>query len=319
VNPELDSCVILGATMIDCTRLRTPVSLFCAALLAPACIIASDDDGPSAESTGGPSTTGPSSTTVTTSPTTTPQTTGTSTDDGDDADTTTGEFPEHCSDNLVEDGGFEGGTPNEAWDEHSDVWGTPICDSTCTEDPGAAAYAGEYFVWFGGLDDRQTDEAWVSQEVEILPETAHLRFRLAISGNDDFMGDNVMVVEIDDETVFMVTDMDQPSYGGGYHVVDVDVSAFAAGESHTLRFAAEFPGTLLTNFFVDEVELVSCEDDAGTGTGTDSSTGDVVDDTTAGDAGTTTGGATTTGDPTTTGEDPTTTGEEPGTTGGAEN
>jgi hypothetical protein len=293
--------------MIDCTRLRMPVSLFCAALLAHGCVVVtSDDDDRIDSTTTDPGTSGPSTTTPTTA-TTTPATTGATT--GDDDDGTTGGFPEDCTENLVADGGFEGGTPNEDWDEHSDVFGTPICDSSCTDDSGAVPFAGDWFVWFGGLEDRQTDDAWVSQDVEILPDTAHLRFRLAMSGGDNLVGDNVMVVEIDDETVFMVTDLDQPDYEGGYHVVDVDLTPFADGETHTLRFHAEFPGTLLTNFFVDEVQLVSCEDEVGTtgttGTGT---TG----------TGSTTGVADETGADTTAGEE-STTGDDNGTSGQGDN
>lgn len=289
--------------MMDCTRLRTPATILCAALLAPGCIIASsdDDDLPVDSTTGEPGTGGgPGGTTATTTPSTTsPETTGTSGDD------TTGGFPDDCTDNLVEDGGFEGGTPNAAWEEHSEIFPSLICDASCTEDPGAGPFAGDYFVWFGGLDDTQTDVAWVTQDLEIAPTTAFLRFRLAISGHEPQAGDNVFAVELDDETVFMVTDIAQPEYEG-YQVVDVDVSAFADGETHTLRFVAEFPGTLLTNFFLDEVELVSCDDEGGTSTGTTGTTGDaesstgVVDDTgtdsstgTTGDAESSTGPGTT--------------------------
>ena len=289
-----------GATMMDCIRIRPHAVLVCAALLAPGCVIVSDDDTTPAESTTGtPDTNGDPATTATTQNTTAPQTT-TGPDDGE---TTDDGFPENCSDNLVEDPGFEGGTPSEAWDEASEVWGTPICDTGCTEDPGAVPFAGEWFVWFGGLEDGQTDTQWVAQEIEIAPDTAHLRFRLAISG-DDANGDNIMAVELDDETVFMVTDLDEGNYDG-YQTVDVDVSAFADGQSHRLRFIAEFPGTVLTNFFLDEVELVSCADGDTTGTGTGT------------DTGTTSGTDSTTGDPDETGADETGAETTSGTTTGA--
>ncbi|MBL4683802.1 MAG: hypothetical protein JKY37_04375, partial [Nannocystaceae bacterium] len=80
-----------------------------------------------------------------------------SADDGPDPDDTAGESDTNdteddpaCNDNVLTDGGFELGTPNAAWGEASPLFGTPICDDTCSEDPGAAPYAGDWFAWFGG-------------------------------------------------------------------------------------------------------------------------------------------------------------------------
>ena len=72
-----------------------------------------------------------------------------------------------------------------------------------------------------------------------------------------------------------VTDADMPSYAGGYHRVDVDVTPWADGGTYTLRFSGSIQGSGLTSFFLDEVSVTSCSMD---GTGTDSApAADVVE------------------------------------------
>lgn len=288
---------------MDHNRSLPLCSLLCATVLSSGCIIATNDDetGSTTTDPGTGSGTMTASTTGSPSTTTAPATSGTSGND------TTGGFPGECTGNLVADSGFEGGTPSDVWDEASDTFGTPICDSSCTEDDGAGPYAGEFFVWFGGLEEEE--HASLSQAIEIPPDMAYLRFRLAISGSEPQTGDNTLTVELDDQTVFMVTDIAQPDYDG-YQTVDVDVSQFADAGSHTLRFGADFPGTLLTNFFIDEVELVSCTEAGGSSSGSvDSSSGSV-------DSSTSSAGST--GTDTTSGSDGTTgasTGATTGSTG----
>lgn len=187
----------------------------------------------------------------------------------------TGVLPPGCAENLLEDPGFEGGVAGGAWEGASDLFDTPICDSTCTDDVGASPFSGNWWVWFGGV--AQPDEASVFQRVTIPEGNATLRFGFSINagagtGDDDFS------VVIDDTTHLQINDAQAGSYAG-WRVVELDVSSAADGEEHTLSFVASITGAGVTNFFVDDVELLLCEEEGtssststGAGMGADAST-----------------------------------------------
>jgi hypothetical protein len=196
-------------------------------------------------------------------------------DDGADDDADTDGEPEddelECGDNLVADPGFETGTPNEMWEEASALFGTPLCDASCTTDEGAEPYAGDWWIWFGGMDE--AEQASMAQTVTFDAEHALLAFQFSINAAAG-TGDDMFMVRIDEDTVFMATDAEWATYDG-YTPVEIDVSAYADGAEHTITFAAETMGGGLTNFFVDDVSLTECTDpadvpDTDTDTDTDS-------------------------------------------------
>ena len=226
---------------------------------ASGCLIQPDDDDTGGGGTDPTSPSGPGSNTNDPSvATTSPSESGPGTGDGTDS----GVLPPGCSDNLLGDPGFEGGTPNGVWLENSAVFGTPICDASCTEEEGAVPYSGDWWVWFGGIEQQET--ASVSQQIVISPDQAILQFRFWVNtgageGNDTF------TVDIDGMNVFLATDLDQATYNS-YTLVEVDVSEYADNETHTVSFGAELAGVGLTNFFLDDVLLVSCTEGEGSTT-----------------------------------------------------
>ncbi len=267
--------------------LRGLVWVLCNAAMLSGCIITGggqndeggDGSGDSSQSTTNPFTTGDTSGQADSGET-----------GNDDNGTTTDTPMGDCGSNLVVDGGFEAGTPSEVWDESSEMFGTPICDASCTEDIGAEPYAGDWFAWFGGVDGGEPETASVSQTITIDPDAAYLSFRFAINDAAG-TGNDVFTAELDGEVVFLVTDVDMADFDG-YTAVTLDVSTYADGQPHELRFAAELTGEALTNFFLDEVELVSC--DTGTGGSSSGSDGGSSSGTTAADgstSGTDTGGS----------------------------
>jgi hypothetical protein len=274
-----------------CFRLETLTIALCVAAGAGCIIEPDDDDANASGETGGPDTnSGPISTSGDNSiSSTNDDGTGTSPTTGDPTDT--GDLPDDCDMNLFEDPGFEGGTPSDVWAEASEVFGTPICNAGCSEEQGAEPYAGDWWVWFGGIE--QMDTASVSQTIAIDPERAILQFRFWVNAGAD-AGEDVFYVDIDTENVFMATNADELVYDG-YTLVEVDVSDFADGGMHTVTFGAELTGQGLTNFFLDNVLLVSCSEGAGSTT-----TGPMTDTDT--DTATTMGD-TDTGEPTSTGSD----------------
>jgi hypothetical protein len=221
------------------------------------CIIsgADDDDNASAE-TGGPSSTTP----VTMSesdPSVDPETESTSGSSGEGSES--GGIPSECGNNLLEDPGFEDGSPSEVWTESSEVFETPLCDQNCTEDDGAAPYAGDWWVWFGGVE--QMDAASVSQTVVDVPAgPALIQFRFWINTGSG-TGDDEFFVSIDDDEVFTVSDLDEGMYDA-YTLVEVEHEFEEAGD-HVVSFGARIAGDGLSNFFLDNVVLVSCAEGGG--------------------------------------------------------
>ncbi len=184
----------------------------------------------------------------------------------------TGAVAPGCGENLLEDPGFEGGTASEAWDDDSELFGTPICDATCTDDVGANPFTGDWWVWFGGV--AQPDTASVRQQVFIPEGNAVLRFGFSVNAGAGTGNDAFVVVVDDDQQQLRVTDAQAVS-NGGWRIIELDMSRFADGAEHTLSFEATISGAGVTNFFIDDVELLLC-DDAGSsgGTGTGDGTGD---------------------------------------------
>jgi hypothetical protein len=273
---------------ISAVSVRTLVGVAGLGLLSTACIITTSEDDGDVETTDDGN---PPASTGQPSDSTGPVADGTST--GPEDPTTGGPMGE-CSDNLVLDPGFEAGTPSEVWTEASDVFDTPICDASCTTEEGAVPYAGDWWAWFGGVED-QEENASLAQTITIAPDMAYLRFWFQIRSGAG-MGADVFTATLDGDTVFMVTDLDMPDYGD-YTEVEIDVSPWADGGSYELRFASSHTGNGLTSFFLDDVSLVSCSEAGSSSSGpategqdSTGSTGD-TDGTTDGTTSGSTGGS----------------------------
>ena len=154
---------------------------------------------------------------------------------------------------IVPDGGFEEGAPNPFWEEFSKNFASPICNAERCGDFFGDAFEGDWWVWFGGPEESET--GWVFQEITIPAGTATLRFWLDINRNSG-NGEDCMTVTLDGEEVFTALESDAPEYNPWTQVA-IDVSAFADGDMHVLRFESTTHGTqqVFTNFFLDEVEI----------------------------------------------------------------
>jgi hypothetical protein len=154
---------------------------------------------------------------------------------------------------AIGDPSFESGTPNDAWDEESLAFGTPLCDAGCGL--GGAPRTGDWYVWFGGTDE-QAEVGSVTQDITIPTEAQTLSFWLSFSVvttvNPEL--DNVEVL-IDDTQIFVATGEDGEMYDG-YTQVTLDITAFADGGVHTLVIQSSTEGDEITNIFVDDVTLL---------------------------------------------------------------
>ena len=161
-----------------------------------------------------------------------------------------------CLPNPVADGGFEVGAPNPAWTQTSTTFGTPVCDPVGCGIAGART--GNWWSWFGGVPSA-LEQGSVQQSVTIPAGIATLVFYLSIpasSGN----GTDFVRALVDATPVFTALEGD-PAYTSGYARVAVDISGFANGGLHVLRFESTSAGTgpgTFSNFFVDDISIDAC-------------------------------------------------------------
>jgi hypothetical protein len=152
---------------------------------------------------------------------------------------------------VVTDGGFEDGTPNDHWNETSLNFGTPLCDAvSCGTGGGTGPHSGDWWAWFGGTTLAETGS--LDQNLTIPAGNALLSFWLEIP---EAGTEGLIEVSIDDSVLFSATEAVADSYFP-YRQVILDVSAYADGRSHNLRFEATTnAGAGTTNIFVDDVTL----------------------------------------------------------------
>ena len=158
---------------------------------------------------------------------------------------------------LVQDGGFEAGTPSPFWTEASTNFGTPLCDLTiCSDGGGTGPFAGSWWAFFGGIEGF-LEQGSVSQTIQGgSGDLCTLSFWLEIpatSGN----GTDFLEARIGGTAVWVVLESAGPFVG--YTQITQDVSAWIDGTPQTLEFFGETSGEPgLSNFFVDEISL-TCE------------------------------------------------------------
>jgi len=163
---------------------------------------------------------------------------------------------ETCSDNVVVDPSFE--------DYTLDAWTGDLGNIVQYDPfgaPDAAPLIGDFFLWLGNYDSPTI--ASVSQSV-VIPATgnATLEFYLhteqasAAYGTMDQFDVTIDGTSVLPDGAILAADA---TYQDGYTRVSVDVSAYADGKAHVLRFETIQTGstiaTDLTNFIIDEISI----------------------------------------------------------------
>lgn len=164
----------------------------------------------------------------------------------------------NCNESIT-DGGFETGTGSTVWTQTSTNFGTPFCDLTnCGNGGGTGPRTGNIWSWFGGLPN--FEESSVSQTFGPVASNNNLELyfwleQIACDGPDDFLK-----VVVDNDTVYSTNGASNLCGNLGYTLQTVDLSAYADGQTHTLKFFSRVYGTNggVTNFFVDDVSLLAC-------------------------------------------------------------
>jgi hypothetical protein len=156
--------------------------------------------------------------------------------------------------NLLQDPSFEAYTPNPYWSEVSIHYGTPLCTiAHCGTGGGTAGpRTGSVWAWFSGTSIYESDS--LSQSVVFPSGSATLTFYLWIGAADPGSDTaDVFSADIDGVTVFSANATQISSYST-YTLVSEDVSAFANGASHTVKFSSESHNAV--NFNLDDAALI---------------------------------------------------------------
>jgi hypothetical protein len=153
---------------------------------------------------------------------------------------------------VIQDGGFESGSPNPFWNEASTNFGTPLCTvASCGFGGGTGPHSGSWWAWFGGVTGA-TETGSVDQDVTIPVGVATLSYWLEIPVADTT---GFMNVEIDGNILASYTEADQAAYAV-YQQVVLDASAYADGGLHNVAFVSTSDaGAGPINFFIDDVVL----------------------------------------------------------------
>lgn len=159
---------------------------------------------------------------------------------------------------LITDGGLEAADPgtgaNPNWTSTSAGFGTAICTSgTCPDDAGTALpRGGSAWAWFGGTANAETSS--LQQSVSIPSGNPRFLNFFLRRGFVSTPFDATLRVQVDGATVQTFDEPITPE--GAYVQRTVDLSAFANGAAHTIRFDYVNPaGSGKSNFVVDDISL----------------------------------------------------------------
>ncbi len=156
-----------------------------------------------------------------------------------------------CSNSVLLDGSFEGGTPNKFWTVTSTNNGTPLTNTLVV---GKTAHTGSWWAWFGNLT--KADQSSLTQTKTIpAAASATLSFYLRILAAGT--GSGTLAASIDGKAVASFTNADKARFAN-YTQVVLDVSNYADGASHAVSIGAGTSGANALNymhFLVDDVCL----------------------------------------------------------------
>jgi hypothetical protein len=136
---------------------------------------------------------------------------------------------------LVQDGGFEAGAGPTAWKQSSLFYTYLLCYYDICG--GVGPRTGTYWVVFGDTGTA-AEQAYIEELGEIPAGSRYLTFYLwwsssVVTPNDPSA---MFKVSIDGNTVFSLTPATAGAYSAAYTRVVVDISAYADGTDHMLRF-----------------------------------------------------------------------------------
>ena len=154
--------------------------------------------------------------------------------------------------NLIQDPSFELYTSSQSpWEQYSLNFGSPL---RAYPSGASTPLSGDVFAWFGGYGGA-VEESYTSQTVVLSNSaSAGLVFWLAMPNCANGTGD-YLEVTMDGTQLFKVDGTAAKCGDPAYYPQLVDVSAFANGLSHSLKFFSHTSGGSISNFLVDDVSI----------------------------------------------------------------
>jgi hypothetical protein len=152
---------------------------------------------------------------------------------------------------MVQDGGFELGAAATPWTQTSTNFGTPLC-STTSCGGGGAVHSGQWFAWFGGTTSAETGTLTQTRTIATGPKKLEffLWWASAPSATATFK------VYMDGAPILSLTGATSGPYNAGWTRVGIDVSNYADGNAHALKFEqVNAANTGITNIFLDDIAL----------------------------------------------------------------
>jgi subtilisin family serine protease len=150
---------------------------------------------------------------------------------------------------MIQDGGFELGSATPHWTQESTNFGTPLCSAICG---GDGPRTGTYWAWFGGT--LSAEQSVITQTKKIAPGPKQLTFWLWWSSGNEVT--STFKVKIDGVEIFALTGATNTAYRSGWTAVAIDISAYADGDVHTLRFEeSNQASSTYTNIYLDDVNF----------------------------------------------------------------
>ena len=159
---------------------------------------------------------------------------------------------------LVQDGGFEAGAAASYWGQSSTNFEGVICGAAC----GFPSHTGTSLAWFGGTDAAETSVVEQSGAIIAAGPGAgpkELNFYLLWSSSVVAPPDPdaYFKVMIDGNTIFSITPATASAYHPDYAPVSLDISTYADGATHTLRFEENNAAkSAATNVLLDDISMV---------------------------------------------------------------
>lgn len=157
---------------------------------------------------------------------------------------------------TIEDGSFEAGTPSTFWIEDSPNFGTPLCTvaapSFCGDGGGTTGpRTGDWWGWFGGI--AAAEVGTLSQDVT-LTDGALVTLTFYVWAGACGDPTHSLSLAVDATSVWSIT-CDDPGFTAGYAPVNLDLSAYADGGTHTFVFQGIQNTPFTSNFSLDDVSL----------------------------------------------------------------
>jgi hypothetical protein len=158
------------------------------------------------------------------------------------------------ADEILVDPGFESsvGGDSPGWEEADSLFGSPLCDSTCSAFGINSAHSGNWWAWFGGAEDADHSGS-LSQELTIPAEAHTLTYWYQDAGGTLPL-DATLKVSMDGDVLKTYTETEAGM--AAYAQETVDITAYADGATHTLSFDyLNGPEDGLAAFFLDDVSI----------------------------------------------------------------